>query len=168
MPAMMEGLATPLYRSLMQELDKQRERCGWPIWRLEERAGLSEAHLSKLLREDRLGTWSTIQFIVNALYPGGCRLKLVPLKPRRPLYSPASIPPHQLKILYAYNRHLLATICSAGGLARAAKLTPARRRAIGKLAAEARWAHKRRLQPREPTRRVVSRETGHTRPEHAV
>jgi len=159
-------MVTPIYRSLIQALNQRRERLGWPIWRLEERAGLSEAHISKLLREDRLGTWATLQFIIDALYPDGCRLKFEPLKPTK--ITPATISEHQLKILYAYNRHQLATIASVGGFARAAKLTPARRRAIGKMGAKARWAHKRRLQPREPTRRVVSHETGHARPERAV
>jgi hypothetical protein len=144
---MIEGLATPTYRSLLEELNRQRERRGWPIWRLEERAGLSEAHVSKILREARLATWSTIELMIDALFPGGCRIKLQPLKPRRPLYSPASIPPHQLKILYAYNRHLLATIASSGGHARAEKLTRARRQEIGRIAAQARWGHKRKLAP---------------------
>jgi len=141
----MEGMATPLYRALLQALDLARERRGWPIWRLEERAGLSEAHLSKLLREDRLGTWSTIQFIADALYPDGCDIKLVPRKPLA--FVPATISEHQWKILRAYNRHLLAEIAPAGGRARAASLTRAQRQAIGRSGAKARWAHKRRLNP---------------------
>ena len=142
---MIEGLATPTYRSLIRELDRQRERRGWPIWKLEERAGLSEAHISKLLREERLATWQTIEFLIAALFPEGCRIKLEPLKPTK--LSPASIPEHQLKILTAYSRHLLATIASSGGIARAEKLTRKRRREIGQLGAQARWGHKRKLAP---------------------
>lgn len=142
---MMEGMATPLYRALLTTLDRQRERRGWPMWRLEERAGLSEAHLSKLLRGERLGTWATLQFIVDALYPGGVVLKLSPAQPQKPLFSPASMSPQQVKILYAYNRHILAQIAPMGGRARAQKLSPERRREIGRIAAAARWKGKRRL-----------------------
>jgi transcriptional regulator with XRE-family HTH domain len=143
---MIEGLATPSYRSLIAELDRQRERRGWPIWRLEERAGLSEAHLSKLLRGERIATWSTLEFLIAAMFPTGCRLKLEPLKPVR--IAPAIIPEHQMKILRAYNRHLLATIASSGGHARAESLTRERRQQIGRIAAQARWGHKRKLAPR--------------------
>jgi hypothetical protein len=146
---MIEGLATPTYRSLIRELDRQRERRGWPIWKLEERAGLSESHLTKLLGEVRLGTWSTLELIIDALYPEGCRIKFAPLKPTK--ISAATIPEHQLKILRAYQRHWLAQIAPAGGYARAEKLTRARRQEIGKLGAQARWRHKRKLAPRAAT-----------------
>jgi transcriptional regulator with XRE-family HTH domain len=143
----MEGMATPLYQALLETLDRQRERRGWPMWRLEERAGLSEAHLSKLLRGERLGTWATIQFIADALFPGGVKIKLVAARPEREPFAPASMSPQQLKILRAYNRHLLAEIAPMGGRARAKKLTPERRREIGRIAAAARWKAKRRLRP---------------------
>jgi hypothetical protein len=109
---------------------------------------LSEAHLSKLLHEERLGTWQTLEFIIAALFPGGCRVRLEPLKPTK--ITPASIPEHQLKILRAYQRHVLATLASSGGHARAAALTRAERQAIGRHAMQVRWRRKRKLAPRTP------------------
>jgi hypothetical protein len=143
---MIEGLATPTYKSLIAELERQRERRGWPIWKLEQVAGLSEAHISKLTRGERIATWPTIEFLIAAMFPTGCRIKLEPLKPIR--IAPATIPEHQLKILRAYQRHMLATMASSGGFARAEKLPRARRQEIGRLGAQARWGHKRKLAPR--------------------
>jgi hypothetical protein len=142
---MLEGLATPTYRSLIAEVERQRERRGWPIWKLEQVAGLSEAHISKLLRGERLGTWQTLEFLIAAMFPKGHRIRIEPLKPMK--IAPASIPEHHHKILTAYNRHLLATVASSGGHARAEKLTRKRRQEIGKLGAQARWGHKRKLAP---------------------
>jgi hypothetical protein len=55
---------------------------------------------------------------------------------------------HQMKILRAYERQKCAQLAPLGGIARMEKLSPRQRQELGRLGAQKRWAHKRRLTPR--------------------
>jgi hypothetical protein len=141
----------PIYRSLMKAIERARWRRGWPLWKLEEEAMLSDGHVSKLQRNSgrdvgRHATWKTIQQLIGALYPNGAEVALKPCKPD--FIATASFPTHQTKLLRAYLVHQLAVIAPLGGHARAAALTPAQRQAISRKGAMKRWAHKRRFVPR--------------------
>jgi hypothetical protein len=136
---------------MMRAIERARWRRGWPVWKLEQEALLSEGHVSKLQRSrgrdvGRRATWQIVQQLIGALYPNGAEVELKPCKPD--FVAAASFPTHQQKLLRAYLTHTLAVIAPLGGFARAAALSPEQRRAIARKGAQARWAHKRRLRPR--------------------
>src|SRR5262245_12027177 len=143
----------PLYHSLMSAIEHERHRQGLSLVMLEDKAGISEGHLAKLNHPgegqgSRVGTWATLQLIVDALFPdGGATIKLIP-HGRVPASAPISS--FKLKILKAYHRQMLAQIAASGGIARMERLTHEQRRDLGRRGAEARWRHKRRLHPRTP------------------
>jgi hypothetical protein len=153
---------SPLYFSMMRAIERERHRAGFALWALEERAGLSSGHLAKLNSGKRIASWPTLEYLVAALMPDGATLKLVP-RTKAVATGPA-IGPHFQKILRAYERRRWAQLAPLGGIARMEKLSPEERRELGRRGAEARWRHKRRLQPRAPNSPVKrGGSNGHTR-----
>src|SRR5262249_16637747 len=65
--------AAPVYLTLMAAIEHRRAVLGWPMWELEERAGLSEGYYSKMLHADnaaqgRQASWSVLQKIVDVMF----------------------------------------------------------------------------------------------------
>jgi len=147
----------PLYFALLREIERLRHRQGFSHAALEFRAGISEGHLSKMnspaRTNGRVASWQTLQYLVDALLPGGATVKLIPLGPK-PIAAGPAIHEHQMKILRAYERQKWAQFAPIGGLVRMEKLSPEERRELGRRGMRARWRHKKRLRPRTP------RETG--------
>jgi hypothetical protein len=72
--------ATNIYRSLMLEIEHRRLALGFPIEKFSEFAGLSDRYYPKALFADepsgRQAQWSTLEVMVQALFPHGYDLEL--------------------------------------------------------------------------------------------
>src|SRR4030088_1324649 len=72
--------ATNIYRSLMFEIERRRLALGFPMEKFSEFAGLSDRYYSKALFADepsgRQAQWSTLEVMVQALFPHGYDLEL--------------------------------------------------------------------------------------------
>ena len=133
--------STPLYASLMIQFERRRERLGWTFATVEEIAGIGEGMYAKLLHVDaasgRRGNWPLLQIVADTLFtPGAHELRIVDHGARMLASASRSIKNTKIP---KNMRVVLAGMASAGGRARAVKLTSARRKEIARLAAEARW-----------------------------
>lgn len=67
--------ATPIFRAIMLECERRRVALGFPMEKFSEYAGLPERYYPKALHADlpsgRQGQWSTLQTIIDALFPSG-------------------------------------------------------------------------------------------------
>jgi hypothetical protein len=59
----------------MLELERRRLDLGWPMWQVDERAGLQDGYYAKLLWTDtksgRQAGWEVLQWVMEALGPAG-------------------------------------------------------------------------------------------------
>jgi hypothetical protein len=74
--------ATPIYRAIMLECERQRIALGYPMEKFSEFAGLPERYYSKALHVDeksgRQAQWGTLQIIIDALFDNGFDLTITP------------------------------------------------------------------------------------------
>jgi hypothetical protein len=137
--------ATNIYRSLMLELERRRFALGLPQERFCEYAGLSDRYYAKALHADepsgRQAQWSSVQALVDALFPHGFDLELRP-KPGQ-VISPTNLKAKLLHLRAHHDprsqRQLMQELGKKGGRVRAARLSERRRIAIARRAAKARW-----------------------------
>src|SRR6476620_8870690 len=85
---------TSFYRAFMQAIERRRAALGWPMWKLEEQAKLSEGYYSKMLHADsaegRQASWQVLQKVANALWPDGrYAVKVLAQDPDSMLAGPA-------------------------------------------------------------------------------
>lgn len=74
--------AEPVYRALLIEIERRRVQLGWPMWKLEDVAGVNDGHYGHMLHVDRKtgrqATWKIVQLVLDAMYPRGFDLILKP------------------------------------------------------------------------------------------
>ena len=143
----------PIYMALMAELERRRQKLRWPMWKLDDAAGVPDRYYSKALHADtpsgRVAGWLNIHCLASALYPRGVRVVLIPMKKRLP--ATASIvgrkrgvagttksapPPRPARFLL---RSYLRAVAQQAGKARQAQLTKEERRELARFAARKRW-----------------------------
>jgi hypothetical protein len=99
----------------------------------------------------RQAGWRMLQYICDALYPRGVRVKLIACrKPKRSapgifarnarMPETANVAPKEVR---DFLRNHLRSIGKAGGRARQARLTKTERRELARRAARARWSRER-------------------------
>jgi hypothetical protein len=73
---------TPIYRSIMLEIERRRHAVGFPMEKFSEYAGLPERYYAKALHPDtssgRQAQWGTLQIIIEALFPHGFDVTITP------------------------------------------------------------------------------------------
>lgn len=141
--------ATPIYRALMVAIETRRRSLGLAMWQLDEAAGTQDGYYAKALWADtksgRQANWSTVQLMIDALFPDGHALILRPKK--RPCLTADS---QRVAVRFAGARFdaetrqdFMRDIARKGGLkggpARAKKLSKRKLSRIGKKGARARW-----------------------------
>ena len=71
---------TPLYRSIMIEVERRRLDLGLPQEKFGEWAGIADRSYAKYLHADapsgRQATWETLQVICDALFPDGFKITI--------------------------------------------------------------------------------------------
>jgi len=139
--------AEPLYRALMLEIERRRLALGISMEELSDRAGVADRYFPKMLYADsprgRQATWTSIQEIVDALFPEGVDIELRPKKGGR--LGPEDL---RCKIRFASapkdprtHRELMRELAAKGGKARAERwknMTRAERLAVAKKARKTR------------------------------
>lgn len=140
----------PIYYAVLAELERVRQQFGIPMWKLDDAAGAQSRYFSKALHADtptgRMATWTTLQMFVETLFPEGFSLS-IKAKPGGSLVASK----HRLSIAFSGARYDLVARqdwmaelskkgARKGGHARAAKLSPKRRRSIARNAAKKRWS----------------------------
>jgi general stress protein YciG len=74
--------ATPVYRAIILECERRRVALGMSMEKFSEFAGLPDRYYAKALRVDepsgRQASWSTLQIIVDCLFPDGFDVQLKP------------------------------------------------------------------------------------------
>jgi hypothetical protein len=139
-------MAAPLYRMLMMELERRRVALGWPMWKLDDKAGTQDGYYAKMLYPDtptgRQARWETVQLVVDALFPEGIRQ--VTLEPENDalLTAPSIDKGRDTGALmvrhWRHSKHF-RELGAKGGRAYAEKVSPHRRSAIARRGAQARW-----------------------------
>ena len=73
---------TQLYRMVMTELEDRRLERGWPAWMLDDKAGVQDGYSQKMVHVDtpsgRQAGWQTVDLLMQALFPNGYRIKIIP------------------------------------------------------------------------------------------
>lgn len=146
------GRAVPVpavYHAFFAEVERNRLRFGVPMWQVDEAAGTQAGYYAHALYAStpsgRIATWSSVQMILEALFPQGFSLKIEPSKG-----GCLTADKHRLAIRFSgarydfeargdWMRELAPRGGKKGGPARARKLSKRRRRAIAKHAAKKRW-----------------------------
>jgi hypothetical protein len=76
------GEPTETYLSLISELERRRRKLKWPMWLLDDKAGGQDSYWSKMVAchapSGRQAGWEILQLYVTALFPRGCRIKVIP------------------------------------------------------------------------------------------
>lgn len=135
--------ATPVYRALLLEIERQRQAIGISMDALSDEAGFADRYYAKALHPDtpsgRQARWETVQEMLDALFPGGFDIEI-----RAKTGVCLSAQDLRRKIKFAAadrdpvtRRKLMAEIGRLGGQARA-KMSPERRREIALKAAKTR------------------------------
>jgi hypothetical protein len=122
--------ATSFYCALMAAVEHRRAALGWPMWRVDEEAGISEGYYSKMLHADsaegRRATWEILQKVANALWPEGrCTVRLLAQDPDSML--PGAAIKATNRAFQTYLRSYFISLGRLGAKARNAKLTPEQR-----------------------------------------
>lgn len=158
--------ATAIYRAIILECERQRIRLGFPMEKFDEFAGLPERYFAKALHPDqksgRQAQWSTMQLIIDALFPTGFDVE-IRARPGAPKdYDSLKAKLLQLRATRdaRTQRELMSDLGKKGaqamltkrgsqafkkqrknaGRARALSLSPERRKQIAELGAKARWS----------------------------
>lgn len=161
------GRATPLYRSVMLEVERWRIALNLPMEKFCEYAGLPDRYYPKALGADmpsgRQAHWRSVQIMLDAMMPDGFDLQIVPK--RGAVLTADSLKAKLLQLRAPLNprsqRELMRELGRAG---RAKQLSagrgqqsPAQRSKIARNAARSRWARWRRQRagakpmPNEPS-----------------
>lgn len=142
--------ATPIFRSIMLEIERRRVALGWPQEKFSEYAGLPDRFYPKALHADapggRQAQWRTLQLMMDALFPGGFDIEIR----ARPgaVMTKNNLKAKLLQLRATTDprsqRELMAEIGKKGTVnaakARMEKIGPRRRKQIAKNAAIIRWA----------------------------
>jgi hypothetical protein len=167
------GNPTGLYVSLMEQLDLRRRKLRWPMWKLDDLSGVNDGYFAKALHADapsgRQAGWQMLDYLITALYPRGCRVKVIPCRKRRMLETPSMNGGNgrhieQSKIILPQRVRLwlkgqARARGKKGAAARNRQLTPQQRSQLARKAAVIRWtavkeAVKRRRRRRGRPRRA--------------
>lgn len=74
--------ATPLYKSIVERIRQAAFERGLTMCYLDDRAGVQDGYTAKVLHPDtpsgRTARWDTLQFILDATFPGGVDVMLIP------------------------------------------------------------------------------------------
>jgi hypothetical protein len=140
---------TAIYMAIMENCERRRIDLGWPMWKVDDKAGTNDGYYAKALYPNtpsgRQAKWESLQLIVEALYKGGFRVTIEPENPD--MLSAPSIDkgPSTNAVVVRHWRHTrhFKQLGQKGGHARMEKLSEAKRIAIAKRAARARWSKKR-------------------------
>lgn len=138
----MTEVPSPLYLEIMKQIDRQRRRRGFPSWMVDDLAGTQDGYYQKMLhataRSGRQAGWIQLQYVLDALYPHGVRLKLTPrrkyVQAEARINSKSRLGPRERKIA---TRREFARL---GGKARWQETKPEERSKLLRAAAQARWA----------------------------
>lgn len=152
--------ATPVYRALLYQIERRRQQVGLSMDAMSDEAGFADRYYSKALHADtpsgRQVQWKTVQEMLDALYPGGFDLKIIPKDGG--CLSPQAM---RRKIKFAaadrdarVRNELMAELGRLGGQARS-KMSVKRKREIALKAA------KTRARNRQLTRDTDQRSPGH-------
>src|SRR5262245_514666 len=137
--------AAPVYLTLMAAIEHRRAVLGWPMWELEERAGLSEGYYSKMLHADntpqgRQASWSVLQKIVDVMFQDKYAIKFALVDPDAVLLEARMKKVNEA--VRTYLRKYFAVIGALGAARRNEQLSAAQRSAIasraGKIGAQRR------------------------------
>lgn len=134
--------AFPIYRAITLECERRRQQLGWPMWKVDEAAGLNDGHFAKCLHADRSSgrqaSWKILHLIVTALFPEGFDLAMSH-KPGGNLTAED----HRLKIRFAAADHdrisrrkLMSELGKRGAAARMLKLGKRERKKIARTASK--------------------------------
>jgi hypothetical protein len=157
---------TSIYRALIWEVRNHIRAVGLTMQQADDVAGLQDGYLAKMLHPDtpsgRQAQWPTLQLLLDAVYPNGFRLRLLPIAGMTA--TRASIDRKLARLNQKLTgvsinereaqkgllgrvaiRDLAREAGRKGGLARSARLSPQRRQRIARRAARARWKGRRRL-----------------------
>jgi hypothetical protein len=152
---------TPLYESLVWELRKQILDLGITMSQADDVAGLQNGYLGKALHAStpsgRQAGWRLLQYLVDAIFAGGFTLTIKPVLPideireaiNRKLAVQGDVLTGQSSVESARLRGMAGKIAirdyarfagRKGNQVRNERLSPAKRSAIAKKAARARWS----------------------------
>ena len=134
--------AFPIYRALTLECERRRQQLGWPMWQVDEAAGLNDGHYAHCLHADRLNgrqaSWKILHLIVTALFPDGFDLAM-----SHKLGGNLTAEDHRLKIRFAAADHdrmsrrkLMSELGKRGAAARMLKLGKRERKKIARIASK--------------------------------
>lgn len=161
---------TDLYRALVWEVRNRIRALGLTMQQCDDISGNQDGYTAKMLHPDtpsgRQAQWQVVQQLLDAIYPGGVRLRLHSiaglvatrsaingkLKKNSQVLSGLSINDRERAkglLGRVAIRDLAREAGRKGGLARASRLSPQKRQNIARRAAHARWKDKRRVRPRE-------------------
>lgn len=132
---------TALYGVLMEAIEYRRATLGWPMWKVEEQAGLSEGYYSKILHaqslEGRRASVETLEKVLDALFEGAYIARFA--RPRvDPMLATARLKNINAN-LRTYLRNHMIMIAPMGARALNASMTPEQRRARARHASRVRW-----------------------------
>ena len=153
----------PVYLTLMAAIEQRRRALGWPMWELEERAGLSEGYYSKMLHADnapqgRQASWSVLQKIVDVLFAGKYAIKFAAVSPDSILTEARMQQVNES--VRTYLRKYFADLGATGAKRRNERLSAAQRSAISSRAGKV--GAQRRREQRERDRATIA--TAEARP----
>lgn len=122
------------------------------MWKVEEKAGLSEGYYSKMLHADsgdgRRASLERIEQVLDAVFEGAYIARFANQR-----FDPLLATARLKKInpnLRTYFRHHMISIAPLGAQALNAKLTPEQRRANARKASRVRWERHRQLSTPPP------------------
>lgn len=71
---------TALYRCFVFALERRRLELDWPMWLVDDKAGLHDGYYAKLLYAEtpsgRNAGWQMLQYVADALWPDGIGMRL--------------------------------------------------------------------------------------------
>ncbi len=152
---------TPLYESLVWELRKQILDLGITMQQADDVAGLQNGYLGKALHASapsgRQAGWQLLQYLVDAIFAGGFKLTIKPVLPigeiREAINRKLAVQGDKLSGVSSIESARLRGMAGKmairdysrfagrkGGQVRSERLSPAKRKAIARKAARARWS----------------------------
>jgi hypothetical protein len=153
------------YLAVIKIIDRRIRALGWTMETCDDRSGNQSGYTAKMLHpgtpSGRQAQWQTLQYLLDALYPGGVRVVIEPLPARKP--NRFSMDRLWTRAMDSRKDNLLH-FSRRGGLASAAArmrlLTPEHRSAIASKASRARWEKYRAEKPTMRARVVRSHRRG--------
>lgn len=134
--------STALYRSLMEVIERRRLELGLSMERVNDLAGAADRYYGKMIYPDtpsgRQARWETVDEFMQALFGCDYEIQIVPGALNRlaltALSEPVAASRPSINIRHWRHSRHFKELGKKGGLARAAKLSPAQRTAIAKRA----------------------------------